>query len=71
MKNYKFNDEYVFKEIADYVLTCHCLPVSNAFVERVFSIVSFMKDKYANRMKTEMLDSLLILKSHLQAEQAH
>ena len=57
----------VFKDLAEYALAVHCLPTSNAYVERVFSIVSFMKDKYSNRMGLPMLDSLLLLKTHLQA----
>ena len=64
---YEMNNETIFKDLADYALTCNSLPVSNAYVERIFSIVAFMKDKYSNRMKLPMLDSLLLLKTHLQA----
>ena len=67
VRAYELNNETIFKELADYALTCNSLPVSNAYVERIFSIVSFMKDKYANRMQIPMLDSLLLLKTHLQA----
>ena len=67
VRAYELNNETIFKELADYALTCNSLPVSNAYVERIFSIVAFMKDKYANRMQISMLDSLLLLKTHLQA----
>jgi hypothetical protein len=64
---YEVCGEKIFKDIADYALTVLSLPASNSYVERVFSIVSFVKDKYANRMSLGMLDSLLLLKTHLQA----
>jgi hypothetical protein len=67
VRSYELNNETIFKDLADYALTCNSLPVSNAYVERIFSIVAFMKDKYANRMQIPMLDSLLLLKTNLQA----
>lgn len=38
--------------------------MSNASVERIFSIINATKNKIRNRMATEMLNSILIIKSH-------
>jgi hypothetical protein len=46
-------------DLADYIVTCFAVPTSNAFIERIFSMVAFVKDKYSNRMGTEMLDATL------------
>jgi hypothetical protein len=64
---YERNEEKVFLELSNYALSVYSLPCSNAFVERIFSTVTFLKDKYANRMNVDMLDSLLTIKTHLQA----
>ena len=69
VKKFKENDDdddYMFLNIATYALNVLCLPVSNSYVERVFSLVSFIKDKYANPMGTPMLNAILLLKTHLQ-----
>lgn len=54
-----------FNTIAGYVLKVLSLPMTNAAVERMFSIMNATKPKVRNRMATEMLNSLLIIKSHL------
>ena len=54
-----------FCEISKYFLSLLSLPVSSAFVERCFSLVTYVKDKYANRMSTVTLDAVLRLKSTL------
>ena len=50
-----------------YVLAVFLLPVSNAFVERVFSIVTFLKTKLHIQLSTSMLDSMLLLQCYMQA----
>lgn len=55
----------IFKELAAFVLLLMSLPISNAVVERVFSIMNATKTKVRNRMKTEMLSALLRIKVHL------
>jgi len=55
-----------FNTIARYVLKFLSLPMSNAAVERIFSVMSATKTKVRNRMGTEMLNSLLTIKSHIQ-----
>jgi hypothetical protein len=54
-------------DLADYVVTCFAVPTANAFIERIFSMVSFVKDKYSNSMSIEMLEATLRVKSYLQA----
>ena len=56
----------MFTELADYALSCLSIPISTAVVERVFSQVTFIKNKQRNRLKVPMLDALLTIKSHLQ-----
>ncbi|XP_036147932.1 uncharacterized protein LOC105830002 isoform X1 [Monomorium pharaonis] len=58
-----------FNTIAQYVLKILTLPMSNAAVERVFSVMNATKDKMRNRMATEMLNALLMIKSHCYANQ--
>ena len=65
VRSHRAGEKEIFLEMADYALGCLAIHVSNAYVGS-FSIVSFMKDKYANRMKIPMLDSLLLIKTHLQ-----
>ncbi|KAK3932367.1 Zinc finger MYM-type protein 1 [Frankliniella fusca] len=56
-----------FKDIAFCVLTLMTLPLSNAFVERVFSVMSIVKSKLRNKVSTKMLSAILFLRLHLQA----
>ena len=56
----------IFKELADYALTCLTTPVSNAVVERIFSTVTNVKTKARNRLQADMLDSVIRIRSHLQ-----
>ena len=66
VRDYKNAEEqFAFRDLADYCLACHTLPISNACVERVFSRVTFVKNKHRNRLSTKMLDSILRIKSYL------
>ncbi|KYM96015.1 hypothetical protein ALC62_13334 [Cyphomyrmex costatus] len=38
------------------------LPLSNAVVERVFSIINLIKTKIRNRMKVQTLEALLLIR---------
>lgn len=40
--------KFIFKEVADFVLKLLLLPLSNAVVERVFSILNLVKTKIRN-----------------------
>jgi hypothetical protein len=57
-------------DLADYILTCVAAPTSNAFIERIFSMVAYVKDKYSNQLSIDMLDSTLRVKSFLHATSA-
>lgn len=57
--------EHPFKELADYALTCHTAPVSNAICERIFSSVTCVKTKYRNRMGNKMLNAILRVRTVL------
>lgn len=43
--------------------------MSNAAVKKIFSIMNATKDKIRNRMATEMLNALLIIKFHCHANE--
>lgn len=57
--------EHCFKEFAQVVLNILSLPISNAFVERVFSFVTNAKSKQRNKLSVSTLESILHIKSHL------
>lgn len=54
----------MFKELSDFALSFLTLPVSNAVVERVFSVMNTTKTKLRNRMSMDMLVSLIRIKLH-------
>jgi hypothetical protein len=35
-------------DLADYIASCFAVTGENAFIERIFSVVTYMKDKYSN-----------------------
>lgn len=54
-----------FQELATYALNCLTSPVSNAVVERTFSLVTSVKCKERNRMGLELLNALVRIRSKL------
>ena len=52
-------------ELAKYALTCLVMPVSNAAVERGFSVVAAVKNKARNRMQLDLLSSIIRIKTQL------
>ena len=48
-----------FQELAKYALNCLKNPVSNAVVERIFSLVTSIKSKQRNRMGNELLNAVV------------
>ena len=54
-----------FKELATFILTCLITPVSNAVVERIFSLVSSVKTKARNRMQLKLLDAIIRIRAEL------
>ena len=55
-----------FAELANYVLACLTTPVSNAVVERIFSSVTCVKNKLRNRLGSNMLESIIRIRTKLQ-----
>ena len=60
--------EKCFAELAQIVLNAHALPLSNAYVERIFSHVTNIKTKVRNRLSLETLEAILRIRSHLCSE---
>ncbi len=54
-----------FRTLAKLVLNKLCLPISNVFVERVFSQAALAKTKIRNKMGEKLLKSILMIMSHL------
>jgi hypothetical protein len=59
-----FDNCYPFQELANYCLSCLILPTSNAFVQRVFSQVTYVKNKQRN-WAIKLLDSVIQIKNYL------
>lgn len=55
-----------FNELATYALNCLTNPVSNAVVERTFSLLAAVKNKQRNRMGLELLNAILRIRCDFQ-----
>lgn len=58
-----------FDALARYVLATLSLPLSNAVVERLFSILAIVKCKARNKLGMEMLEAILRVRFHFQVKQ--
>jgi hypothetical protein len=54
-----------FKELVTFALTCLIPPVSNAVVERTFSLESSVKTEARNRMQLNVLDAIVTVRAEL------
>lgn len=63
----KFNDEPYFPNLENLVYTVLSLPHSNAEAERIFSIVTDVKNKKRNRIDVNCLDAVCKVRSSFQA----
>lgn len=54
-----------YQELATTVLKSYCIPLSTAFVERVFFHISNVETKARNRLSTSSLESILRIRTHL------
>ena len=54
---------YAYRQLAAYALACLSTPVSNAFVERVFSYVNAIKTERRNRLGTKMVEAILRIRT--------
>ncbi|KAK4299842.1 hypothetical protein Pmani_027914 [Petrolisthes manimaculis] len=57
--------ENCYRELATIALNSYCIPLSTAFVERVFSHVTNVKTKARNRLSTSSLEAILRIRSHM------
>ena len=57
--------ERVFEKLANFALAALTLPISNAVVERAFSVMSCIKCRRRNRLQLIMLEALMRLRIHL------
>lgn len=60
--------EQAFRELALFALKCMSLPISNAVVERIFSVLSCIKCRRRNRLQLSMLEALIRLRVHLKVD---
>ena len=54
-----------FTELASYAVDCLTMAISNAVVERIFSMVSSVKTKPRNQMELKLLDAIVRIRSEL------
>lgn len=59
------NKQLMFANLATFALVANSLPISNATVERIFSIMALVKCKVRNRMGLEMLNAILRVRVEL------
>lgn len=52
-----------FLEIATFVISLLVLPISNAEIERIFSHMSIIKNKYRNKMSSYMLNAIMTIRA--------
>lgn len=57
-----------FKDLATFAKSLLVLPHSNAEVERLFSMMNVVKTKHRNRMKLDLLSSILTIRAGLKRE---
>ena len=61
----KNDDNLVFPSISRLASILLCLPVSNATVERVFSIMTAVKTKLRNKLAVPMVEAIITIRSGL------
>lgn len=57
--------DHAFRDLAMFALMMLSMPVSNAVIERVFSVLSLIKCRRRNRLQLRMLASLIRLRVHM------
>lgn len=60
--------EQPYRELAEYVLNCLSLPMSNAEVERIFSQLCLIKTKVRNKLSLKMLESIIRIRACFQSK---
>ncbi|KYN12026.1 hypothetical protein ALC57_15814 [Trachymyrmex cornetzi] len=59
------NGEKCFKDLTELVFRALSFPISNATVERIFSIMAVIKSKLRNRLTMPMLVALMRTRIHM------
>lgn len=59
------NGERTYKDLANFALRALTLPTSNADIERIFSVMTIVKNKLRNRMLLPMLVAIIRIRVHL------
>lgn len=59
------NGDKCFKDLASFAIRTLSLPISNAVVERVFSVMAVVETKLRNRMLLPMLMAIIRIRSHM------
>ena len=54
-----------FKELAIFALTCLITPISNAVVERMFSLLTCIKTKARNRLQLSLLEAIIRIRAEI------
>lgn len=54
---------HCFRALASFVMKALCLPISNAYVERVFSQATIVKSRLRNKTSCSLLNSILMIRS--------
>ena len=62
VEKYTVYGEWKFKNVGSYLLKPQVLPLSNSLIERAFSVVVWLKNRYQNRMSVQMLNAIIRLK---------
>ena len=62
LHNIKIGDEFKFRRLTTGVIKMLVLPISNAEVERTFSVTKYLKDWRRSRTSTTLLRNMLFIK---------
>ena len=62
MHHVKVGDTYKFRELTSGVMKMLVLPISNAEVERTFSVTKYYKNWHRSRLSTDLLKPMLHIK---------
>ena len=62
----KVGDAYKYRELSTGVIKMLCLPLSNAEVERLFSVTSYLKNWRRSKLSTKVLKPMLYCRFGLQ-----
>lgn len=71
LKDFEKDDEYPFKDVADFLLIILSLPQSNVSCERIFSKINLIKTKQRNCLNTSTLNGILCASAFTKHTECH